>query len=133
MNILLVDDESIMVQSIKIGLEMKGYHVVNADSASKALNLLYGDGNSVDMVVTDYLMPTMNGMELLAAIRRFRPSLPVIIMTAYAETSLVIEALKNHCDAFIEKPFKPEALVLEIERVMWYSRGILGQDFRSLS
>ena len=117
MNILLVDDESILVESIKIGLEMKGYRVINADNASQALNLLDCDGVSIDMVVTDYVMPAMNGMELLAAIRRIRPNLPVIMMTAYAETSLVIEALKNYCDAFIEKPFKPETLISEIERV----------------
>jgi signal transduction histidine kinase len=117
MNILLVDDEPILVESIRIGLENRGYPVIGANSARQALDLLHRGGHTIDLVITDYMMPAMNGMELLAAIRRNRPTLPVMIMTAYADTSLVIEAMKNHCDAFIEKPFTPVALISEIERV----------------
>ena len=117
MNILLVDDEPVLVESIRIGLENKGYVVIEANNARKAMDLLHRGGQIIDLVITDYMMPAMNGMELLTTIRRNRPTLPVMIMTAYADTSLVIEAMKNHCDAFIEKPFTPEALISEIERV----------------
>ena len=117
MNILLVDDELILIESLKIWLEIKGYKVFSATSAQQALNLLRTKGHMIDLVITDYMMPAMNGMELLVAIRKIYPPLPVMIMTAYAETSLVIEALRNHCDAFIEKPFTPETLVSEIERI----------------
>jgi CheY-like chemotaxis protein len=86
MNILLVDDEPVLVESIKIGLENKGYVVIEANNARKAMDLLHRGGQIIDLVITDYMMPAMNGMELLTTIRRNRPTLPVMIMTAYAET-----------------------------------------------
>jgi signal transduction histidine kinase len=117
MSILVVDDEAVMVESIRIGLESSGYHVLRAFGANQALDVLNGGGHNIDLIVTDYLMPKMNGLDLLVAVRKRYPTLPVIIMTAYAETSLVIEAMKNHCDSFIEKPFSPDQLVVEIERI----------------
>lgn len=119
MNILVVDDEPVMVESITIGLESKGYRTVKAFSAEDALEQLSSGQHHpvIDLVVTDYLMPNMSGLDLLAAVRKSQPTLPIMIMTAYAETSLVIEALKNHCDSFIEKPFNLEQLVVEIERI----------------
>ena len=120
MNILVVDDEAVMVESIRIGLESSGYRVFEAFSAQQALDHLNQGGQMIDLVVTDYLMPKMNGLDLLGAVRRSHPVLPVIIMTAYAETSLVIEAMKNHCDSFIEKPFSLDQLITEIERIKLY-------------
>ena len=117
MNILVVDDEAVMLDSIRIGLESYGYRIVEAHSAQQALDKLNNGNHDIDLVATDYLMPTMNGIDLLEAVRRSYPSLPVILMTAYAETDLVIEALKNHCDSFIEKPFSLDQLVAEIERI----------------
>jgi signal transduction histidine kinase len=117
MNILVVDDEAVMLESIRIGLESNGYRVFEALSAQQALDQLYHGNHRIDLVATDYYMPTMNGIDLLEAVRRSHPTLPVMIMTAYAETSLVIEALKHHCDSFIEKPFSLDHLIAEIERI----------------
>ena len=117
MNILVVDDEPAMAESIRIGLESMGHRAFEALSAQQALDLLYHGGHRIDLIATDYLMPAMNGIDLLKAVRRSHPTLPVMILTAYAETSLVIEALKNRCDSFIEKPFSLDQLVAEIERI----------------
>jgi len=121
MNILVVDDETVMVDSIRIGLESRGYRVFEGNSVKQALHQLHHGEHRIDMVVTDYLMPTMNGLDLLSVIRERHPILPVILMTAYAETSLVIEAMKNHCNSFIEKPFSLQQLVDEIETVKLYN------------
>lgn len=118
MNILVVDDEAVMLESIKIALESNGYHVFQALSAQQAMNLLYHGGHRIDLLATDYLMPTMNGIDLLEAVRRTHPFLPVMMMTAYAEMGLAIEAMKNRCDGFIEKPFSLVQLVAEIERII---------------
>lgn len=120
MNILVVDDETVMVDSLRIGLEGRGYQVFECNSVTQALRRLNHGDHKIDMVVTDYLMPTLNGLDLLGAIRERHPTLPVIIMTAYAETSLVIAALRNHCNSFIEKPFTLDQLVAEIEKVNLY-------------
>ncbi len=62
MNILVVDDEAVMVESITIGLESSGYRVVESFSAQQALDHLNHGGQMIDLVVTDHLMPKMNGI-----------------------------------------------------------------------
>ena len=117
MDILIVDDDAKMVESIRIGLESSGYHACEALSGKQAMDQLCLEGCRIGIVVTDYLMPAMNGVDLLKAIRQHNPFMPVILMTAYAETSTVIEAFQNYCNGFIEKPFRLDQLIAEIERV----------------
>jgi signal transduction histidine kinase len=117
MNILVVDDEVVMLDSIKIGLTNNGHQVTTALNALQALEQLFSQDQKIDLIITDYLMPGMTGLELLEAIRETHPALPVIIITAYTETSLVIDALKNHCDGFLTKPFSLDQLITEIDRV----------------
>lgn len=120
MNILVVDDETTMVESLRIGLESNGYQVFGALSGEQALDHLCHGDHRIDLLITDYLMPTMNGLDLLAAVRRKQPSLSVMIMTAYSDTDLLIKALRDHCDSFIEKPFSLDQLMVEIERIRQY-------------
>jgi len=115
MNILIVDDEKVQLESLKRGLGSKGHMVAEAFSAEDALIHL-SNGAKIDLVITDYAMPGMNGLELLKKVRENHGNLPVIMMTAYGEKSLVIDALRNRCDCFIEKPFTLDQLMREIER-----------------
>ncbi len=115
--ILLVDDVPEQLRSLKIGLSSNGYKTLETLSGRAALERLEDHQFQIDMVITDFSMPDMDGMELLKRIRNRSRSIPVIIMTAYSEKSLVIEALKNQCDSFIEKPFTLEDLIREIERI----------------
>lgn len=115
MNILVVDDEPVQIESLKRGLRTKGYTILGALSAEEALDQI-SDDKSVDMVLTDFDLKGMNGMELLRRIRENNASLPVIMTTAYGEKKLLIDALRNRCDSFIEKPFTLDQLTEEIER-----------------
>lgn len=115
MNILLVDDELDQVETLKRGLKRKGYGVVETTKPHQALDLLHNKAG-IDLVITDYLMPFMNGIELLENIRKTHPFLPVIIMTAYGQKELLVNALHNSCNGYIEKPFTLEQLTGEIER-----------------
>lgn len=117
MNILVVDDEVMMLESIKIGLMSKGFNVVGFNNGQQALDYLSGENHGIDLVVTDYLMPIINGMDLLLAIRLRYQTLPVLMMTAYADTSLVLEAFNNGCNGFVEKPFSREQLISEINKI----------------
>ena len=117
MKILVVDDEPMQLKSMKIGLRTEGYSVVTAESAEEALKLLKSD-SAVDLIVTDYLMAGMTGLDLLKAIRSFKSTIPVILMTAYGKKDLVVEAWKNQCSGFIEKPFSLEQLLAELTRVI---------------
>ncbi len=116
MNILVVDDETVQLESLRRGLKTNGYDVLEALSAEEALAMLEREGSTIDMILTDYVMPGMNGIEFLKKIREKHPSLPVVMMTAYGAKDLVINALRNRCDSFIEKPFTLEELINEIER-----------------
>jgi signal transduction histidine kinase len=118
MNILVVDNETVMANSLRIGLGNMGYRVVNAYSGQQALDLLAHGNQTINLVITDYLMPGMDGLELMKVLRKANPTLPIVIMTAYADKSLIIEALKHRCDGFIEKPFRLDQLAAEIERIM---------------
>jgi CheY-like chemotaxis protein len=118
MNILVVDDDALQLETLRRGLKNKGYQVLEALSGEEALRrFARSNMGKIDLVLSDYLMPGMNGIELVKKIRQHYSSLPVILMTAYGEKELVIEALRNRCDSFIEKPFTLDQLIQEIERV----------------
>jgi PAS domain S-box-containing protein len=82
--ILAVDDDSLVLMNVVAMLEDLGHKVIDAASAPKALQVIDADP-SVDLVVTDQAMPGMSGVQLIAAIKERRPTLPVILATGYAE------------------------------------------------
>ena len=117
MNVLIVDNEIVQVENLRIGLSSRGYHVLQALSGHEALDLIEDDALEIDLVITDYAMPGINGIELLQNIRWRHGDLPVILMTAYGERDIVLDALRNHCNGFIDKPFTLDNLLHEIDRV----------------
>ncbi len=126
MNVLVVDDEIVQVENLRIGLSSKGYHVLQALNGQQALNLIENTLNQVDLVITDYAMPGMNGIELLQHIRWKHGKLPVILMTAYEDRDIILAALRNQCSGFIDKPFTLEQLSDEIDRIKaYYFNGLI--------
>lgn len=115
-NILVVDDEVVQIETLSRGLKSKGYQVDHALNGQEALKKIENKLTKVDMVITDYAMPGMNGLNLLKNIRKSDRQLPVIMMTAYGDKEIVIDALRNRCDSFIEKPFTLDQLMEETER-----------------
>ena len=122
MNILVVDDERFQLQGLRLVLRSWGYGVLEALSAVDALNLLESHRSEVDLVITDYSMPVMDGIELLKAIRARIEGTPVILMTAYGNKDLILEALRLRFDGFIEKPVSTDDLKREIERITTNAR-----------
>jgi signal transduction histidine kinase len=116
-SILIVDDEPEILRVQRFGLQRSGYHVVTAGDADTALVRLADPDTSIDMILTDHAMPGMTGLELLQLLRKNSILIPVIIMTAFGEKKMVIEAMKSRCDGFIEKPFTMEQLIREVRRV----------------
>ena len=117
-NILVVDDEVVQIETLSRGLKSQGYQVDHALNGKEALKKIQNKLTTVDMVITDYAMPGMNGLSLLKNIRKSKRKLPVIMMTAYGDKEIVIDALRNRCDSFIEKPFTLEQLMEETERAL---------------
>lgn len=103
--IAVVDDEEMVLTSISAYLEMEtDYNVVTFTSAEKALEHI--SNNNVDLVISDYIMPEMDGIAFLAKVREIKPEIPRIILTGYADKENAIKAI-NEVGLFqyIEKPW----------------------------
>ncbi len=116
MKILVVDDEQTLLDSIRRGLRSRGYEVVCSSDGGQALGLLDNE-KDIDLLITDFAMPGMTGLDLLARVREEHGVLPVIMMTAYGDKQVVTQAIKERCDAFLDKPFTLERLLAEIKRL----------------
>ena len=103
--ILVVDDEPLNLDLLEQELGELGYAVAKAGNGQAALDVLPTIGP--DLVLLDYQMPGMNGIEVLTEIRKSKPNLPVIIITAYGTIERAVEAIKSGADDFITKPFDP--------------------------
>lgn len=92
--ILVVDDEHFMRESIADFLKEYGYKVITSPDATDALNIIQSN-NSIDIILSDIRMPGVSGIELLEKIHSFSPEKPVILMTAYADLDVAIDAIKK--------------------------------------
>ena len=117
MNVLVVDDEEILRSLLEKILKKEGYTVHLAASGKEALRIL--EGNPVDIVVSDIKMPEMDGIELLKVVKENHPNVGVIMMTAYADTCSVKDALLLGADDYVTKPFKTVEICMIIERAYW--------------
>jgi len=109
--ILLVEDEAAVRQFATIALERHGYRVLEAHSAEAALTLLEELRRPIDLLLTDIVLPGMDGCELAARIGQLRPDVPVLYTTGYSD-ALRRTALNNQDDiAFLAKPFTARALL----------------------
>jgi CheY-like chemotaxis protein len=117
MNILVVDDEFVIRETLSRGLRRFGHQVLLAADGQEALGCLQDSPDAVDLVITDYNMPNMNGLTLIKRIREDRKQLPVFLITAQADIELRREAFRLNCEGFMEKPFSLEEIIREIARV----------------
>jgi putative two-component system response regulator len=118
-NILIVDDDPYVLESTAILLEESGYHITTCRSASDALTRF--TAAPADVVLTDIKMPHVSGVELLGRIHTIDPQVPVVLMTAYAELDVALDAIKKGAFDFITKPFKPEYLLYTVEKAVKYA------------
>ena len=111
--VLCVDDEKIGLRVRKIMLESRGFHVLTASNGPEGLRVF--DENHVDLVVLDYYMPEQNGAEVAVEMRRRRPGVPIVFLSAYF--SLPQEAMQV-ADAFLTKGDPPDVLIEKIQNLV---------------
>jgi DNA-binding NtrC family response regulator len=112
--ILIVDDEPFNLDLLEQELTDLGCVIERAMDGVRAMQLI--EASAPDLVLLDYQMPGMNGLEVLRAIRQHRAELPVIMITAYGSIERAVEAIKAGADDFVTKPFDPEHLHLVLKR-----------------
>ncbi|QWD64628.1 sigma-54 dependent transcriptional regulator [Polynucleobacter sp. MWH-UH2A] len=112
--VILVEDDEDLREAIAVTLRMKGIDFVTHQRAETVVPLLRPDLKTV--LVTDYKLPGMTGIDLLKIAQKECPDLPVVIMTAFADAKLAVEALKAGARDFLIKPFVPQQLIEIISR-----------------
>jgi PAS domain S-box-containing protein len=120
--VLLVEDEDAVRSVATLALTMHGYRVLAAGSGPAALRLLDAGGDTIDLLVTDVVMPEMSGGQLAEAIRRRFPTCRVLYMSGYNEDMAVSHGQPGRSDAFLQKPFTPQILARKVRETLDHSR-----------
>ncbi len=118
--ILVVDDEESMRRFLSILLEKEGYDVVLASSGAEALEK--ASEQSFQLLITDLRMPGMTGVELLEKVRVEQPTLPVVVLTAYASEASAVEAMERGAYQYIEKKAKNDEIALVVKNALSLGR-----------
>nr|WP_303682474.1 sigma-54 dependent transcriptional regulator [Pelodictyon luteolum] len=114
--ILVVEDERVQLESVAGFLLKQGYRVLTADRPDKAL-VIAGE-EAVDLVLSDFRMPGMSGVELLAGLKQLNPDIQVIIMTAFGSVESATEAMKLGAIDYITKPVDLHRLMVMIRNTL---------------
>ena len=113
--ILFVDDDTTILSLVEEYLTAFNYRISVVDNGLKALELI--KDKDFDVVFTDFKMPDINGLELLAVIKEYRPLTEVIIVTGHGTMESAIQAMKYGSYDYIQKPFKLDVLKILIEKI----------------
>ncbi len=115
-DILFVDDDRAILELVNEYLAELGYRIHVTDNGIKALDLI--KDQNFDIVFTDFKMPDIDGLELLAAIKEYRPQTEVIIVTGHGSMESAIKAMKSGSYDYLQKPFKLDVLKIIIDRIV---------------
>lgn len=118
--VLIVDDEDNVRKVIRMTLTKAGYDVVEAADGGKAIEVLRADDNPlmVDVITCDIRMPKVNGVEAIQFFRDQFPSIPVVVITGFPDTSLAVSLLKTGVVDYVTKPVEGEKLLTVVAKAM---------------
>jgi two-component system, cell cycle sensor histidine kinase and response regulator CckA len=116
--ILVVEDDDAVRRMTRMFLEINGYTVVDARNAADAIQLMERHQGSIEMVLTDVVMPGMKGRELIQQLVKLRSGLKVLYMSAYTEDAAINFGILGPGSAFIEKPFNADELTRKVREVL---------------
>lgn len=121
--IMVVDDDATIRRMIRDTLEPLGYTIIEADCSESALAIMEKTGERVDLIVTDLIMPGMNGRELIDAVRREQPHIRSILMSGYTDNMIDRHGVAEPGVIFINKPLLPVALANRVREVLDMDNG----------
>jgi DNA-binding response OmpR family regulator len=114
--IMVVDDEKQICQNVEKILSKNNYEVIRATSAKEALEKMAKD--SFSLLISDIVMPEMNGLEFLKLVKKEWPLTKAVMMTAYASTDTAVKAIRLGALDYLSKPFTPDELRSTVERAL---------------
>ena len=116
--ILLVEDDEMVRNLVCETLEREGYKVIGAADPLEAQRIAEGHRNKIQLLITDVVMPRLNGKELANALVERRPDLKVLYMSGYTDSAIVNSGILQKEVAFLQKPFTPAALAAKVRDVL---------------
>jgi putative nucleotidyltransferase with HDIG domain len=122
-NILVVDDEEAIREVVSTMLESKGYHCTSVHNGRAAQDQV--KRTTPDLVLSDMIMPEMDGIKLLEWMRQYDPDVPVIMVTAIHDISTALEAIRRGAYDYILKPFEKDQLFLGVGRALQHRRLVI--------
>lgn len=112
--ILIIEDDQRLASLLRTGIEEAGHQVLLAYDAEMALRLIKSDGGSIGLVISDIILPGMNGIELCKCIRAEHPQIPILMLTALGTTDDKLEGFDAGADDYMTKPFDFRELLARI-------------------
>jgi len=116
--ILVAEDEEGVRRMVKATLERQGYRVLTAANGSDAIRVAAEKQGPIHLLVTDMIMPQMNGRELVDELARKRPGIGVLFISGYAESSLQTQGPNGEEMNFLQKPFPPSTLLSSVRKIL---------------
>lgn len=119
-NIVVIDDDNITLELVQVILEEVISGEISVFSDSKlALDYVQSDNiNNISLVICDWLMPDVSGLDILAALRISKPNCPFLMLTANATKKLVVDSMRMGATDFIVKPIHTNDLLNKVERLI---------------
>lgn len=116
--VLIVDDDETCLVYLQILLEGKGIKVLSCEGAKKAIDILEDKSIHVDLIITDIVMPEMDGVELIEHIRQINKKLPIVAISSNRNASILKSLLDYNVTSFLDKPFQPEAINKTLNKIL---------------
>jgi two-component system cell cycle sensor histidine kinase/response regulator CckA len=115
--ILVVDDEEFILDATREVLERLGYKVLTANDGTEAVKVFEERGNDIDLVVTDIMMPQMDGIATIRALKKMRPDLPIVAASGITG-SKIRKAVEEGAEVWLAKPFTTEKLCATLQELL---------------
>ena len=120
--ILMVEDEKPVRTVSTYALRNKGYNVLEADNGSEALQIVKEHNNKIDLIISDIIMPGINGPDMIKEIHNSHPDIKVIFISGYTEHALMDDVVNNQKIHFLAKPFSLKQLATKVKEVLNYAK-----------
>ena len=116
--VLIVEDDDSLRKLTRTVLKQKGYKVLEAENGEEALKVSKAHDGSIDLLITDVVMPKMGGKEVAERLQLLYPQMKVIYMSGYTDNAIAHHGVLSPGLNFLEKPFTPEGLARKVREVL---------------
>ena len=120
--VLLVEDDEQVRSFIRMLLTTNGYRVLEAATGMEGLTIAQSEGGTVDLLLSDMLLPELSGYDLAQQVREIHPTMRILFMTGYVEGDIVQRCLSDFGATFLDKPFQPNILLGRVQEAVEAAR-----------